>query len=154
MNTMEILPVFVYGTLRTGEPNWEWALRNKTVSDEQATLTGVQMFDQGGFPYVMRGDVPTETVVGDLMVIEPTIYEQVMSRLDGLEGYQPGRASNLYDREVVTVTTGDGVEHRAYVYIVSKRREAQVRLTCPRIESGDWIAFDTARPVERALFMR
>ena len=154
MEPMEYLPVFVYGTLRTGEGNWQWALQGKTVSDAQATLAGVQMYDQGGFPFVMRGEDASETVVGDLMEIEPDLYDKVMGSLDSLEGYTPGSRFNLYDRDIVTVTTADGIEHRAYVYLVAKQREGSVRAGCPRIESGDWIDFDSNRPVETALFMR
>ena len=154
MDSMQTLPVFVYGTLRSGEGNWSWALCGRTASEQVATLTGVQMFDQGGFPYVMRSDNPDETVVGDLMQIEPALFGQVMADLDRLEGFTPGSRFNLYNREVVTVTTEDGKTHDAYVYIVATEREERVRQSCPRIESGDWIAFDGARPRESVLFMR
>lgn len=142
------LPVFVYGTLRSGEGNWRWALAGRTVSETPAVLDGAAMYDQGGFPFVARSE--TGRVIGDLMVIEDTCYDEVLSALDSLEGYRGPGQSNMYDRETVTVTTADGIQVQAYTYVVSPRLFEDRVCRLPRIENGDWIAHDSNRPPRHA----
>lgn len=151
---MELLPVFVYGTLRSGQGNYGWCLRGRTVSEVRATFAGGRMYDQGGFPYVVQTGDSRDLIVGDLMVIDPDLYATTMASLDGLEGFRgEGAKFNHYDRRIVTVTTDDGVEHRAYTYLVPERRVAETVENLPLIPSGDWVEHDESRPVG-GLFMR
>lgn len=153
----ERLPVFVYGTLRASEgpSNYAWCLANKTASERPAVLRGGQMRDNHGFPYVIITDDPKDVIVGELMEIQDHLYERVTANLDGLEGfYGEGHPRNHYDKRVVTVVTEDGQEHQAHTYVVPERNIATIVKRCAHIESGDWIAFDQARPADTALFAR
>lgn len=143
---MELLPCFVYGTLRSGQGNYQWCLRGRTVSEQPATLTGGVMYDSGGFPYVVQTNEATDVIVGDLMFLDPDLYADTANSLDGLEGfYAEGSRRNHYDRRIVTVTTEDGKQHRAYTYLVPEHHIAQVT-RLPLIESGNWVEHDDNRP--------
>lgn len=137
------IPVFVYGTLRTGLGNWSWALRGKTLSESPATLAGAYMRDNGGFPFVHMTDAaPEATVIGEVMVIDPDHYDDVMDALDSLEGYYgPGRP-NMYDRVLVDVTTDDGQTITAYTYLAGADLYQNRVRHLPRITSGDWSTHD------------
>jgi gamma-glutamylcyclotransferase (GGCT)/AIG2-like uncharacterized protein YtfP len=137
---MKMLPAFVYGTLRNGGGNYQWILDGNTVSEQGATFAGGRMFDTGGFPYVIATQNPGETIVGELMHVVETRYVDVLRMLDGLEGFRgEGSPRNHYDRRIVTVTTADGTEHEAYIYLVPEARINGV-LGLPEVTSGDWMA--------------
>lgn len=139
-----LLPVFVYGTLRTGQGNYNWALAGRTLHETPATLSGARMYDNNrGFPFVTTLDAdPTDTVTGDLMVLDPDGYRDVMRDLDGLEGYfGPGSAMNMYDRVTVTVTTADGTRVQAHTYLVAPGLYQRRVRHLPRVEYGDWLAY-------------
>lgn len=141
------LPFFCYGTLRTGEGNYHWSLEGKTFREVPATLTGVKMLDNhGGFPFVTTIDAPADgTVLGDLMYVPADLYDGIQRRLDALEGYRgPGNPHNMYDREIVTVTTIDGEQVEAYAYLTSPRLYHDHVKDLPLIESGDWVAYSRA----------
>lgn len=147
--TTQQIPFFVYGTLRSGEGNYSWALKGRTVAEPTATLTGAVMHDNNGsFPFVTTTDADeTDKVVGDLMYIQPDLYHDVMADLDGLEGfYGPGYPGNMYERVIVTVVssaTGESVE--AYTYLVADSLYQRRVRNMPVVESGDWIAHKRAR---------
>jgi gamma-glutamylcyclotransferase (GGCT)/AIG2-like uncharacterized protein YtfP len=130
------LPFFVYGTLRRDCGNHGWALDGRTSSERPATMPGAVMHDNGGFPYVTL-DPTGDTVLGEVMVVPDEHYADVLSDLDGLEGYHPDRADNHYDRIIVTVTLADGSTMRAYTYVVAPRYAARLSLL-PVISDGDW----------------
>ena len=135
---MNRLPFFVYGTLRVGFGNHRTFPLGSIVSVQRARLDGASM-STVGFPYVWR--TPTGTVVGEVMTIDPDLYEQTVRNLDGLEGYRGPGMSNHYEREVVEVTleeTGETIQ--AYVYLVDEARGSSYT----RVPSGD---FATARDV-------
>ena len=136
--TSERLPFFVYGTLRAGEGNHSWALAGKTASEVPATLAGGEMYTNGGYPYVIRTDNPAEVVVGEIMTPTDAMYEQVLTALDRLETYVPGREDNHYDRVVVEVTTTDGETVRAFTYVASPSMYDHAR-SFPRVLSGDFV---------------
>lgn len=132
------LPFFVYGTLRPGEGNYSWALAGKTVTEQTAYLEGATMYGNRGFPYVLL--TPGEnTVTGTLCHVRDAEYSEILDSLDGLEGYYGPGERNHYDRVIRTVTTEDGVEVEAYVYVASAAYADNVKATQPVIESGDWL---------------
>lgn len=145
-------PVFVYGTLRSGLGNYAWALHGKTTREQPAVLTGAVMHDNGGFPFVTTTDAtPDNIVLGDLMDIDPALYDDVMSSLDSLEGFiAPGYLGNMYERALVTVTTEDGTDVEAYTYLVAPHLYQRRVQHLPVIDSGDWIAHNAARSLTRA----
>jgi gamma-glutamylcyclotransferase (GGCT)/AIG2-like uncharacterized protein YtfP len=144
------LPAFVYGTLRNGEGNYSWCLSGRTLAEQPATLSGARMWSNGGFPFVSMKDAEdNHVVVGELMYIPENLFADVLRDLDSLEGYRgPGAASNLYDREIVTVTTADGEQVEAYTYLVSERIYTDRLRECDPsivIGDGDWIAYIAER---------
>lgn len=147
-------PIYVYGTLRSNEGNYSWALKGRTVSEEPATLRGARMHDNnGGFPFVAMFDATEDdTVVGDLMYLDADTYRATMNDLDGLEGFHgEGYAGNMYDRVLVTVTTAAGAQVEAYTYLTAPgiyNRQVQY---LPLVTSGDWVTYaDERRAALRA----
>lgn len=145
------LPVFVYGTLRTGQGNYAWALAGRTTHEQTATLPNAIMFDNGGFPFVVDYDPDNAnftdgefTVSGDLMWIDPAYYDEVMVNLDRLEGYTPGSRWNMYDRKVVTVTTADGQQITANTYVAAQGSMDRVS-RLPVIPDGNWLTRSNTR---------
>lgn len=132
----DLLPVFVYGTLRNSLYNYERVLRGNTVHEEPATLVGATMLDAGGFPFVIaEGD---GIIVGEVMYLNPDNAAETMKRLDRLEGYRgPGVPGNMYEREEVVVLSADGIPVAAYTYLTAPgfRRHTN---RMPVIVTGDW----------------
>jgi gamma-glutamylcyclotransferase (GGCT)/AIG2-like uncharacterized protein YtfP len=129
-----MLPVFVYGTLRNGFGNYNWALKGKTEKEETALLEGsiYPVHSGGGFPCLIEEE---GLVHGELMYIKPDLYDDVMQSLDNLEGYFPKREStSMYVRRVRDVHVGTKTI-KAYVYVYNRP------LRTKRIESGDWVKF-------------
>lgn len=133
----EVLPAFVYGTLRNGCGNYEWLLKGHTKAEMPAKLEGAIMFNLGGCPMIFPTEEgETGTIVGELMYINDEEYPQVLRGLDNLEGYRPDQRKdyNNYNRERVTVTLEDGSKVVAWVYWGSRDGR-----NYPKIESGDWM---------------
>lgn len=139
MNTnIDLLPVFVYGTLRNqpGCGNYGHFLAGATVAEQRGTITGARMYDYGGFPFVKLTGNPDEKVVGEVMTLDPHRYDAILAGLDRLEGYRPN-GDGLYDRKVVTVDV-DGEDVQALIYVVGDLMDEQVS-GLPVIASGDWL---------------
>lgn len=136
------MPVFVYGTLRSGQGNWANILKGTTIAEIPASLPGAKMYSPG-IAYVCDAGQSESKVVGDLMFVEPTKWPNVLKRLDSLEGFEVGRTSNHYERVarkcVYTDTTGEQKEIFAWVYFGSKfalSRCGESEL----VPDGDWLA--------------
>lgn len=130
------MPVFVYGTLRSGLGNYRNVLDGNTVREVPATMFDATMFDAGGCPFVSL--TGTGTVVGEVMYLNPATAEATMKRLDRLESYRgPGHPGNMYDRVSVEVELADGTYVVAYTYVTGS---AATHWTAdmPVIASGDW----------------
>lgn len=131
-----LLPVFVYGTLRNSLHNYDAILRGNTVDERPASLRHATMLDAGGFPFVIaEGE---GTVVGEVMYLDPATATYVMARLDRLEGYRgENNPGNMYDRKQVTVRFDDGTETTAFAYITAKGFRKHVA-NMAIIATGDW----------------
>ena len=128
-----MIPIFVYGSLREGMYNYDRILKGKTTSIVKATVEGYKMLDMGSFPGIIAGD---NTIVGEVMNINPGMYLQTLQLLDRLEGYNPSQKSkSLYHREIKRVKLEDGQEIDAYIYVYNVKQG----INYPVIESGDWI---------------
>ncbi len=130
------LPVFVYGTLRTGECNYRRLLAEVDETSSSATLSNAVMYVGPGFPYVTTGD---GIVVGDLIQIAPRHYATTMNQLDMLEGYRGPGERNHYDRIIATVTNAAGDQLEAWVYLAGAMVSSQLSER-QRIFTGDWLA--------------
>jgi gamma-glutamylcyclotransferase (GGCT)/AIG2-like uncharacterized protein YtfP len=111
-----VLPVFVYGTLRTDSWNHDrWLAPWLSGPCRSAVLPGYALHHHRGLPYVVA--TPGREVVGELAVLQPERYDAGLDCLDGLED----------------------VEHRHY-----DRVRAEVRLDGEAGEAGEmawvWVA--------------
>ncbi|MGO4889311.1 gamma-glutamylcyclotransferase [Anaerobacillus sp. MEB173] len=110
--------VFVYGTLRKHEINHHY-LQGANCIATQCWTYG-KLYDTGyGYPAMVADS--SQRVYGELYEVN----EQLVKRLDVLEGYVEGRADNLYDRIIETVYT-DTEDIRAYVYRYSSSIETEL----------------------------
>ena len=117
--------VFVYGTLRQYETNHS-IMRGAELISEQAYILG-ELWDTGnGYPAV----IPHEKtrVYGELY----RINDEILERIDDLEGYQGPQGSNHYERIEQTVHT-DRQDYSAYVYMYPEKPDSG-----EPISSGDW----------------
>jgi gamma-glutamylcyclotransferase (GGCT)/AIG2-like uncharacterized protein YtfP len=137
----EQLPVFVYGTLRHGCGNYEALLEGCTTAEFSAQAEGLALYGaRFAFPYaaVREGGV----VVGELMVIDPQRYDEVLRHLDMLEGYrQKHPESSHYVRVTRTVRCeidGQWVSREAYLYLAGNRAIARFD-EADLIPGGDWV---------------
>jgi gamma-glutamylcyclotransferase (GGCT)/AIG2-like uncharacterized protein YtfP len=117
--------VFVYGTLRVGQDNYKYLLKDKAGANYlgQSTIRGYKMVSLGGFPAIFNTGNEEDIIIGDVF----DVNEEVNSNLDRLEGY-PG----WYDK--VEVETND--YGKAFVYTMDKVRDSE-----NLIENGDWVDY-------------
>ena len=135
--TTDTLPFFVYGTLRHGEGNYYGRLAGRTVREALGSTSGFLMLGRRSqFPFALAAS-EDYTITGEVMWIEPELYDGVMASMDDLEGYVPGRDWNLYDRQVVTVETAEGPV-KAWMYVSLLPVEYFIENETPVIPSGDW----------------
>jgi gamma-glutamylcyclotransferase (GGCT)/AIG2-like uncharacterized protein YtfP len=130
----EQLPIFVYGTLLEGYGNWEYFLKGKTERVVSGFISGFDMYSVGAFPCIKHSSIDRK-VYGELMYVEPELYDQVLSRVDSLEGYHKGRYSkqSMYLRKKVSVRTECGDIVQAWVYVWNRPGDLG-----NRIKSGSW----------------
>lgn len=147
-----MLPFFVYGTLRPGEPNHDLFLRGRTVAEEPARMRGMALYDGPGYPYAVEslgdGDGDGDgvgvgrggagEVSGEIVAARPETYAELLRTLDELEEYAPGDPANLYERVERPATLADGTVVRAWVYVAAPTVAAGLRARGKLIESGDW----------------
>ena len=112
-------PVFVYGSLKRGEPNHHWIAAGTYLGEAQ--LPGARLYDLGPFPMAVASGDPTDTIAGELYAVTPA----VLAALDRFEG-----VPRLYERQGWRLASGS----QAWVYV---GRQRQVRhVAC--ITSGIW----------------
>ena len=112
--------VFVYGSLRAGEPNHRLLLRATLVGTAR-TEPCFALHDLGAFPAMVAGGV--HAIVGEIYEVD----DVTLAALDRLEG-----VPTFYQR--VSIALADGGTAETYT-----RTSAQVA-RCPIVASGDWRA--------------
>ncbi len=110
--------VFVYGTLRAGEPNHH-LLDDHALVGEARTKPAFELVSLGAFPAMIAGG--TTAVVGEVYEVDPF----TLAALDRLEGHP-----RFYQRRPIRLEDGDEV----FTYLLSPE---QTRGRT-RIPSGDW----------------
>lgn len=128
-------PVFVYGTLRPGQPNWERLLARRAQRVVTGRLPGVVLLDCGHYPAGVERPGAV-AAIGEVVWIRPTVWSEVLAALDHLEGYDPADADRLYDRVVRSVQTMEGPVD-CWVYLAGRMLNASAR---PVVTGGDWVA--------------
>lgn len=137
------LPVFVYGTLRTGEVNAgvldRWRLRTEPawLPDHHLHVLEYPCVVPAGDHRAPDAPVP---VVGELVWIRAGAHRAALERLDRFEGFVPDdRAGSLYTREHASARTGTGDDVRCWVYVAGNGLQARLH-EGNRVGSGNWSA--------------
>lgn len=141
--------VFVYGTLRPGQPNYR-VVSSGVATQVSAHGHGLRLYaaSHRGYPYASLG-AAHEAVVGSLLLLRPARVHEVLRRLDHLEGFDPDHPDQgHYLRRRHTVVTDEasrmgppGSRIDAWVYLAGPRTP----LACLHpIPSGDWMHPTTA----------
>lgn len=127
----EFIDVFVYGTLKVGG-RFSHAFDDNRKSVEDAVAKGTMFDVHGSYPcIVLEGDKP---VHGELHTYDSP--EDVIKDFDRIEGFQPGRDNNLYNRKEIMVTTASGETKKAIVYEFASPERASEEFEV--IEDGRW----------------
>lgn len=139
-------PVFVYGTLRSGQGNERlMAGAKKDVADGVAP--GVAIYGSSyGFPYASEHDDIEATTVGEVVwLTDDDRGDTARQMLDHLEGFDSNYPSHShYERTTRTITywdedAGEARETTAWIYLARGRHRDQLD-EADRIASGDWVA--------------
>jgi gamma-glutamylcyclotransferase (GGCT)/AIG2-like uncharacterized protein YtfP len=115
------LHIFVYGTLKPGEANFEIYCGNRVINSQRAYVYG-ELYDLPalGYPGLLHGNSQVHGFV--LSFDSPTI----LPKLDELEDFQPHRhpAENDYNRELVVARTSPDrtAEILAWAYFMNPAR--------------------------------
>lgn len=107
--------VFVYGTLKPGEINYQRYCAAGLVAAQRATTLGKLFALPMGYPAATQGN---DCVHGYLFTFADV---EILDPLDELEDYQPTRenAANLYDRQKVKVYNSQGLSLGwAWIYLM------------------------------------
>jgi gamma-glutamylcyclotransferase (GGCT)/AIG2-like uncharacterized protein YtfP len=125
--------IFVYGTLKPGESNYQRLCVGKVLEEKRAIAFG-QLFDLPlGYPGMTVGKSPIQGFV--LTFADAAI----LSVLDELEDYDPNRSEsdNEYNRQLIETFDLSGQSLGVvWVYLMSLGRVQ--RLGGVRISSGCW----------------
>lgn len=104
--------VFVYGTLLEGLRNHR-ALKGADLFDTALTVDNFSMYAHLSFPAITLE--PAYPIVGEVYSVD----EQVLKRLDHLEGYDPEHPErSFYKRKYIKVKCANGSVYDALVYYV------------------------------------
>ena len=109
--------VFVYGSLKKGHWN-NYLLDKEDFLGEATTLDYFALFDNGSFPCAIGEGhkslrAKTLPIKGEVYSCSP----YTLMHLDTLEGYEPNRPHNFYNRVAVQVESNKGlVECYMYLY--------------------------------------
>jgi gamma-glutamylcyclotransferase (GGCT)/AIG2-like uncharacterized protein YtfP len=129
------LPLFVYGTLLTGERAHS-LLANSVERKAHAVMPGAVLYSLGAYPMLMDGH---GQVSGEVVWITAEAYQELLAVLDGYEGPPYTRR-----RRSIRVFGCDEVRHGgeidAWVYVGN-----EIPLESPQVPGGDW----RSRPSEQ-----
>jgi gamma-glutamylcyclotransferase (GGCT)/AIG2-like uncharacterized protein YtfP len=139
---LDNLKIFVYGTLKPGETNYQRYCTGKVVEAKRAIAFG-QLFDLPlGYPAMTIGDSPVQGFL--LTFADPN----VLSILDELEDYDPQRLpeeNEYYRQEIDIYSPTDQALGLAWVYLMTSK-QVQYLEGIP-IPSGWWSGYvDTLTP--------
>ncbi|BAY48287.1 hypothetical protein SAMD00079811_59080 [Scytonema sp. HK-05] len=118
-----MLKVFVYGTLKPGEANYQRYCAGNVVDTTKAIAQGKLFALPMGYPAMTPGNSPVHGYLLSFTNLD------VLKALDELEDYHPDRAAseNLYNRK--QIETHDPQGHPlgwAWVYIMTQERALQL----------------------------
>ena len=130
---MNTIKVFVYGTLKPGEINYQRYCALKVVQEKRAIASG-QLYDLPlGYPAMTPGD---SQVQGFLLAFADA---SILGYLDELEDYDPNRQpqDNEYNRQLIEVYDLEGRSlGLAWVYLMTLEQVQSLKGVL--IPSGCW----------------
>ena len=141
MNYHSSIKVFVYGTLKPGEANYQYYCEGKVKTQIPAYTFGDLYALPYGYPAMTEGK---NRVRGVLLEFSDS---EVLSSLDRLEDYQEQRASELneYYRSLTQVYSLDGRPiTKAWAYYMKSDRVRQYGGI--EVVSGSWSAISYLKP--------
>ncbi len=111
-----MLKVFVYGTLKPGESNYQQYCSDRVSSVVPAWVTGKLFALPLGYPALLW-DETGKSVQGYLLTF-PTL--EILQELDQLEEYQEQRPpkENAYQRRTIEVFTNSTSLGMAWIYVM------------------------------------
>lgn len=143
------LPFFVYGTLLPGQAN-DYLWGESIEVREPAVFAGGRLYDMGAYPMLVESE-DGGRVRGFLVSVHIAEYDQIIARLDVLEGYDPERPDESpYRRVRRRVQTAAGRSLAAWVYL----GQAHSVTDRPAITSGDWASYAAGKPEIAAWWAR
>lgn len=116
---MSIVNIFVYGTLKPGESNYQRYCAGKVLRAKRAIAFGQLFALSFGYPAMTLGDSPVQ---GFLLSFPD---EAILRYLDWLEGYDPHRPAeqNEYNRQLIeTYNSAFASIGRAWVYLMTPKQ--------------------------------
>lgn len=131
--TLNLLKVFVYGTLKPGEINYHRYCVGKVVQEQPAIAYGQLYHLSLGYPGMIRGDGQVQGFL--LTFADSAIFDS----LDQLEDYNPNRKpeDNEYHREQIQVYDQAGQSlGLAWVYVMTLKKVQDCQGIL--ISSGCW----------------
>lgn len=112
--------VFVYGTLKPNQANFEQYCAGKVIAQQQAIAYGELFILPMGYPAMIAGNSP---IYGHLLTFSD---DSILESLDELEDYQSDRVSienladNLYNRQQIEVFDIQGMSlGKAWAYFMT-----------------------------------
>ncbi|MEW5820517.1 MAG: gamma-glutamylcyclotransferase [Cyanobacteriota bacterium] len=125
--------IFVYGTLKPGEDNYNYHCHNRYELQFECSVKG-DIYDLSlGFPALVESD---NVAKGVLFYFND---QQTIDQIDILEGYDPGISAekNLYYKKLVEVyDSNDQVIDQAYAYFMPLNRVKELKGV--KVDSGCW----------------
>lgn len=118
------IKVFVYGTLKPGESNYQIYCQGKTIAEIAAYTRGLLYHLALGYPGMTVGN---NRVEGYLLTFSNS---QILNHLDALENYSENRAVRLndyYRQQVPVYTLSDRLLGTAWCYLMSLEKIALYR---------------------------
>ncbi|MFN6570399.1 gamma-glutamylcyclotransferase [Dendronalium sp. ChiSLP03b] len=120
----DLVRVFVYGTLKPGEANYDKYCASKAVNAQRSVAMGELFSLPMGFPAMTVGEY---FVHGYLLVFADP---RILDVLDELEDYQPTRqiSENLYIRQDLEIYSLQGLSLGcAWVYLMTPERVSYLK---------------------------
>jgi gamma-glutamylcyclotransferase (GGCT)/AIG2-like uncharacterized protein YtfP len=133
--TVERLPFFAYGTLLPEQPNY-WLWQEAIFDLRPAKFADSLLLDLGNYPMLIesRG----REVKGALVTIKASSYNEILKRLDRLEGFDPADPEAcVFCRVRRTVYLNEGESAPAWLYMGQADMVGNARV----IQSGDWVDY-------------
>lgn len=131
--TLSVLKIFVYGTLKPDQVNYQAYCSDQVIDTRVAIALGQLFSLPAGYPAMTLGE---RQVHGFVLLFK---NQAVLSQLDNYEGYQVGRSpqDNLYERCLIETFNPSGQSlGPAWAYLMSLERVHRLKGTL--LPQGQW----------------